>query len=357
VLIVLVCLAGRAAATEGLNVSPDVPPVPVNQPGLLVLKSGRTIAGRISQSANGYTVDQVHGTIAVPFDLVEFFARDEREALRLFHKRTPNPTAGFHVRLAEWCLPYQLLAEARDELRAALLLEPHRGDARNLLRRLDALLEPPPPVEAAARGRLEAAGFDVPEATSLAGLSPESAREFTERVQPLLMNKCGNATCHGPAAENDFRLARVRLTGGAHRVHSERNLAAVLEYIDRQNPNRSPLLTVSQGNHGRAGRTIFSGPFGAEQLETLRAWVLHVGRERAAIKAGDRAGFSAAAPTTARAAEPAGGGPMDSAGAAGPAGIEETRIHAPGDAPASPPADAFDPRAFNRSLEGGAGES
>ena len=149
VLIVLVCLAGRAAATEGLNVSPDVPPVPVNQPGLLVLKSGRTIAGRISQSANGYTVDQVHGTIAVPFDLVEFFARDEREALRLFHKRTPNPTAGFHVRLAEWCLPYQLLAEARDELRAALLLEPHRGDARNLLRRLDALLEPPAPVEAA----------------------------------------------------------------------------------------------------------------------------------------------------------------------------------------------------------------
>ncbi|HUG93517.1 MAG TPA: hypothetical protein VML55_21940 [Planctomycetaceae bacterium] len=306
------------AGTDGLPLSSDPPPL-VNQQGLVVLKTGRTIGGRISQAAGGFVVDQPHGTIVVPSELVEFTARDERDAVRLYHDRTPNPTAGFHVELAQWCLGHQMVAEAREELRSALRLEPHRADARNMLRRIDEALAPPAPEPArtSARGLIERAGFELPEATSLAGLSPDAARMFTERVQPILMNKCGNASCHGPSAENEFRLTRVRLTGGAHRVHAERNLAVTLNYVDRGQPDRSRLLVVPQGNHGRAGRTIFSGPFGGEQLETLREWVRQI------------ASAQPEAPRDAVTAPVAGG----------------ERIPSPADAPV----DAFDPAEFNRS--------
>ena len=354
-IVLLTCLSGVVVGTEGLPLPSSPPPPLLNEQGLLVMKTGRTIGGRISQSAGGYVIEQPHGTIVVPFELVEFPARDEREAVKLFRQRTPNPTAGFHVGLAQWCLRYQLLDEARDELRAALLVEPHRADARNMLRRLNDVLDPPePPADhKAARDIRTEDGFDLPEATSLAGLAPDTARIFTERVQPILMNKCGNVACHGSAADREFRLTRVRLTGGAHRVHSERNLAATLSYVDRRHPDRSPLVVIPQGNHGRAGRTVFSGPFGNEQLETLRDWVRQVAEQAQPT--------AAAQPVSQRPEARGESGRDDSfpdlvghriAHDPAIAATPSRGVHSPShdqSQPGDEPADAFDPRAFNES--------
>ena len=343
-ILLLLGSAGVLAGADGFVLPTDPPPL-VNTPGVLVLKSGRAISGRISQNASGFVVEQPHGSIVVPFDFADFPASDLEDAVRQYHKRTPNPTAGFHVNLAQWCLQHQLLDEARTELHAALVLEPHRQDARHMLRRLDALLDPPEAPAAERAPIRQVAGFDVPEVTSLAGLDPEHARVFTERVQPILMNKCGNASCHGPAAENEFRLTRVRLTGGAHRVHSERNLAVTLRYVDQRSPDRSPLLVVPQGNHGRAGRTIFNGPFAQEQFQTLREWVRGV----AAAKGGSAppSQHPSLAAGDGPSADPLSGTPDPYAIPASPSSASRTYPAEPAPVPAEP-ADAFDPEAFNR---------
>ena len=343
-ILLLLGSAGVLAGADGFVLPTDPPPL-VNEPGVLVLKSGRAISGRISQNAGGFVVEQPHGSIVVPFEFTDFPASDLQDAIRKYHERTPNPTAGFHVNLAQWCLQHQLLDEARTELHAALVLEPHRQDARHMLRRLDALLDPPEAPAAEPAPIRQVAGFDVPEVTSLAGLDPEHARVFTERVQPILMNKCGNASCHGPAAENEFRLTRVRLTGGAHRVHSERNLAVTLRYVDQQSPDRSPLLVVPQGNHGRAGRTIFNGPFAHDQLQTLREWVRGVVAAQAASAPPSRHPTTAGGNGLSIVPQPGNTDPY-----AIPAGVpSESRTSPPASAPAPvEPADAFDPEAFNR---------
>ena len=62
-------------------------------------------------------------------------------------------------------------------------------------------------------------------------------------------------------------------------MHTERNLAEALRYIDIHDPARSPLVTAPQGGH--AGATaIFHGPQGNEQLKTLRTWIKQVSHEK-----------------------------------------------------------------------------
>jgi hypothetical protein len=351
-------LAAAALAGEGLVAVPASPSTLVNEQALLILNTGGTLGGRITQSPGGFIVHQPQGTIVVPFHLVEFTARDLRDALRKFHERTPNPTGGFHVSLAQWCLRHQLLSEARGELLSALKLQPHRQDARAMLRRLDEVLDPPTPPPAVESGnrpgrpRLRQAGFEVPEATSLAGLSRDAAREFTERVQPVLMNKCGNASCHGPAAGSEFRLARVRLTAASHRVHAERNLAVTLDYVDLEHPERSPLLVIPRGNHGRAGQTIFSGPAGDEQLGILREWVGRVAAERSVPRpdstaaraplAGTEDGLDNAPPLSFNA------GGRDASPPDGPWPAPVDGLRDPHETDSDEPPDAFDPEAFNQ---------
>src|SRR5690606_2765809 len=71
----------------------------------------------------------------------------------------------------------------------------------------------------------------------------------------------------------------------ANRGAAERNLAMVLKYVDREQPQLSPLLTTPKGNHGGRGRTLWGGGRGAEQAETLRQWVLTLAKEEAAKQA------------------------------------------------------------------------
>ena len=238
-------------------------------PQILVLNNGRVVEGRISQSAAGYVVEKATGSMVVPFDQASFAAHNLRDAYTRMHERLRyGATAETHLQTARWCVTHQLYDEARAELRSALVLDEHNREARTMLVRLDEVLRPSSTANAAEPARTPD-GFVEPEARSLAGLSSETARIFVNRIQPMLLNKCGNAACHGSAADNGFRLTHTR----THRVFAERNLAMVLQFVNSDKPSESPLLVRPQGNHGVAGETIFNGPLGAEQLKALQEWV------------------------------------------------------------------------------------
>lgn len=266
-----------AADDAAVSAALPPPPVPPTRQQLLVLTSGRVVQGEISPTAGGYLVEFPQGRMLVPFTQVRLQARDLRDAYRKLRDSMPERTANAHVELAGWCLAHQLPDDARAELLAALELEPDRGSIRTMLRRLERGGDDPPGEPAAAPA---AESVKHPDAQSLAGLSRESAQQFVLRIQPLLVNKCGRAGCHDASAGNDFRLTQVRVGSGGQRLFTERNLAATLKFLNLDSPDRSPLLTAPQGNHGPAGAAIFSGSRGVDQWAALQHWVRQVAAER-----------------------------------------------------------------------------
>tara|TARA_R110002072_G_scaffold303121_1_gene494500 strand:- start:15566 stop:16840 length:1275 start_codon:yes stop_codon:yes gene_type:complete len=252
---------------------------------VLVLRTGRVMKGRIKKISTGWLVSTNRGNAVIPFEQVHFDADDLNEAYLLLRIQSGEPTVASHLRLAEWCLSQDILAEAARELRDALAKDPSNETARLMLNRVDNEirrrtppepgLEQPADVVVLTEKEPEIADAEV---RSLAGLSPESAREFVASIQPLLLNKCGNARCHGSAAENDFQLTRLRSGASNSRIVSERNLAAVLNDLQPADPNTRPkILDVLHRTH--AGQTIFHGRYGAVQMQTLQTWMANATKE------------------------------------------------------------------------------
>ena len=328
------------------------------EPALLLLTSGRVVSGRIRTVAGAYQVDQTGARLVIPFAQVQLAADSLADAYRKLRRTMPQRTANRHIGLARWCIGYGLVAEARAELRAALVLEPDRDTARRMLTRLEPRRVTPTSVAGTPFGAAAAVlaiRQQTPEAEALGGLSRESAREFVLRVQPLLSNKCGNASCHGPRATNEFRLTRVVGTRFGSRVFSERNLAAVLKQIDLDRPADSPLLRVPRGEHGNVRRPVFDGRPAAAQIELLRRWVEAVARERRPRKTTSTPAASTpipAAPTDAtRADRPV---PRSPSPVPVPSPPRPVPAAEPAPSPAAPSGtspDAFAPDVFNRETE------
>ena len=236
---------------------------------LLMLTSGRIVDGEISPRAGGYLIEKPHGRMFVPYEQVRFEAVDLSDAYRKLRKSFPQLTASSHVALAKWCLNHNQISAARRELLDALDMEPQRPDALRMLARIDERNRPQPPAENPARVRSD--GFESAPVESLAGMERTMARTFAQRVQPILLNKCGNARCHGSKAENDFRL--IPVAGHSTRLHAERNLASVLKYVDRTSAQKIWLYTAAVDNHAAESRSLFHGRAGARQLKTLESWL------------------------------------------------------------------------------------
>jgi hypothetical protein len=123
--------------------------------------------------------------------------------------------------------------------------------------------------------RLAHAGSGGP---SVHGLSEATVAGYVREVQPLLVNSCASAACHGSRSTNAFRLHPIATGRRVQRLASDENLEMVLGYIDRAEPTRSPLLSVSQSGDA-AHRAAFRGPRAVDQRELLTAWVERVAAE------------------------------------------------------------------------------
>jgi len=240
-----------------------------------MLTSGRIVSGKLKQVSTGYLVSSRSGYVAVARGDVRFAANDLGELYLLQKREMKDPSIAEQMKLAEWCFAQKLNAYAAKELIAILGRDPQNETARRLLARLD---------DDQQRGSTTVPNRDSSgkkladdEARSLAGLKGTTAEKFAGSVQPLLHNKCGNARCHGPNAEHEFRLTRGTPGAGHHRIYSERNLAAVLKYVDLDRPLESRVLKVGQSAH--AGQTMFSGHSGAEQKKLLTEWVIQAARD------------------------------------------------------------------------------
>lgn len=261
------------------NSAAVVPATVTSGERVLLLQSGKVVKGVIRQSAAGYVVNVPGGQLVLPFDQVRFEGADLEELFRQAQSGLPNDTAPSHIELARWCVTNGLLDHARKELRIALKRDPESTIAMGLLQRInDQLLTAKTkelPTVAQRNGQYSLLGDVKPgiAAETLGGLPREAATEFVTKVQPLLVNRCATAGCHGPGSGNSFELLRTKVGKAPPKSHSEKNLKAVTDRLDFEQPLRSPLLMKLRGESKTYGVRQSHGGLSAEQLLTLKSWI------------------------------------------------------------------------------------
>jgi hypothetical protein len=320
------------------------------QEGVLLLGNGELLHGRITQAGDRYIVSWgENGEVRVPRSEVVMAGRDVEEVY--LRKRAAIDRAGAtpHLDLAEWCLRHSLVAHAADELLDATALEPRHPRIAALERRWQlAASQPAPPGTPLSREPVTARPDDLERV--LQSLPPVAVEDFAAHVQPLLLNRCGASTCHGSASSSRFQLTRPSWSKAVARRFTQRNLYAALQEIDRQAPEKSPLLTAPSGPHGGLNAAVL-GDREHEQFARLEAWV-----KKATQQPGPAAPKTIASPQTrllqTRFEQPESDSKPASTRRQPPAGKAEQPPSASSAAPAQPeislPRDPFDPEIFNR---------
>lgn len=249
---------------------------PLKKNSILLMRTGRMVSGEISESAGGYLVTNPTGSMLVPFADVVFEAPDLHGIYKKQRASMKFPTANSHMDLARWCVTNDLIEEAKSELRDAIRLEPKRSEPQLMLRRLmnvsptkDRMTIQQKIEEKLVTQKLE----NADEATSLTGISREQSAIFVRKIQPILLNKCGNANCHGSATTSEFKLTQVTRRYGNHRIYAEKNLAEVMKWLDFDYPTKSALIVKPEQEHPQQGMVVYQGYAGRKQKEIVQKWV------------------------------------------------------------------------------------
>jgi hypothetical protein len=297
---VLAALTATAALRAEQASAQSRPTVP--HEGVLLLKNGQVLSGRITWSGDHYFVDRDGLQMGVRAGEVLVAAKSLDDAYDRQRARLANDDLDGHQALAQWCLRHDLLGYAAAELADCSALDPRNRRTEELRRQLQSAvrLARQDAERAAERGASEPArpATDEPAITAaaeskklpqsessreaLASIPVAAAETFVTTVQPLLINQCAGGGCHGGANAAQPRLLRFDPRKSPSRVYTERNLAAALKYVDRDNPDVSPLLLAPSRPHGRAKAAIFTGRSLAQQAE-LANWIRHVAGKPVAV--------------------------------------------------------------------------
>jgi hypothetical protein len=259
-----------------LRAAEPAPTVAQPDRGVLVLRNGQNIQGRISRQDGVYVIDLGDGQIRVKAAEVELVCSSLEDGYRQKRAAISPGYAHGHLALAQWCLRHGLLGQAAVELADATAAEPDNPLIGVLQQRLKMALEPP----TAPKGfdRLAAGPSNEELDRMIRSLPRGTVEMFTQSVQPVLMNHCAAAECHGSPAGGGLRLFRVPIGKVASRRITQRNLYSVLPYMDRQNPVGSRLLTVPNGPHGTAKYAIFNA-HEAGQYKRVFDWAYQLSQQ------------------------------------------------------------------------------
>jgi hypothetical protein len=272
--VVALAMCAKLPAQDGANIDA----ARAHEQRVIVLHDGGVVAGEVRHKGDRYVVKRDRFEMQIRAANVLLVAASLEDAYRKRQELLGQGSAAGHLQLADWCLRYDLLDHAAAELAAAERLEPHDGLLALLKRRLALAREQAtnPPAEKAAPKSEPPARIEYLPAESGVGELPEGAVElFTRRVQPVLVNSCSTAGCHEAGGNQTFQLDRSLLHGMANRRSTMRNLSATLRLVDRDRPQRSPLLTVPRETHGGMERPVF-GPRQEAALRHLVEWVVLV---------------------------------------------------------------------------------
>lgn len=361
----VIVVSAACVAARGQDLSHLAP-----QEGVVLLRNGEVLAGKFTTAGDYCFVAQGTGEIRLRASDVELFAHDIDDGYRQKRERIDPRDVRQTLELALWCIRNELYGYAAREIRQALAADPDDPRIALVERRLE--LARTRPAEVAVE--LEASSYRVSNEEldrMVRGMPGRSVEMFTTTIQPLLMNYCATAGCHGPSSST-FSLDRLPAGRNLSRRLTQRNLHAVLAWVDVTSPLDSRLLLAPIAPHGTARTAIFTSR-DLRQYQQLVNWVQ--GLQSAELPSGDPLPQSTARPAEASRPTPP---PLPSPGAAvvptafleslespqeGLGAAREGAVEAASEQDAEPrlrriqrgapvdtyePVDPFDPELFNR---------
>ncbi len=316
----VLAVPATVVGTEQLGLSP------VPKQGVVLLRNGQTIEGKITRVGELIYVTFPNGEIRLKLSKVEFCCRDLEEGYRRKRAAMQLGNVRDHLAMVQWCLMHGLLDHAAAELSDATAADASHPMIGVLSRRLKMATRPPSKPSGPAESATPSPSFE--ELDRLVRRMPAGAVEtFTDTIQPMLVNNCTAAGCHGPQSASEFRLIRIPKDRPPSRRTTQRNLHATLQWVDRRKPDDSKLLAATTGPHGTADTPVF-GRHRAAQYQRFLDWIRQVAEQ-------DQPCATAVAP---KSSEPSIVAPSVKRGAQ----IEQFT-----------PFDPFDPEIFNRRYFGG----
>lgn len=238
------------------------------QAGVLILRNGSVLEGDITRAGDSWVITQGESSeIRMSATEVELFCGSLLEAYDFKAAHVSNFSIKSRLDLARWCLSNGLADQCRDQLAIAHNIEPKNSLVKELETQLKALTEAPPPPLPKMQPGMAAADLE----SAIRKLPRGSVEKFSTTVQPFLLNRCGANQCHGPNSKSEFRLLRPPQGQIVSKRFTERNLAASLKYLDRSNPDQSPLIVLPQQRHGNSLAPVFDKQ-SAYQLAEMIAW-------------------------------------------------------------------------------------
>ncbi|MBI84654.1 MAG: hypothetical protein CMJ81_15790 [Planctomycetaceae bacterium] len=245
-----------------------------SEQGLIFLRNGSVLQGQVIAHGDSFLVAMDGGTeIRVHRNQVLLKCETLEQVYHYQLRKLARDDAASHLRLARWCLRHQFLDGAKSRLEYVRKLDFSRAQLRILEQEIEWAENPrEPPIKRFLSGPTGKDG--KVEGLPLEKLPPYTIERFTSSVQPLLINACGNAACHGERSRSRFQL--IRPPGrSAPRQFTLRNLHSTLLQVNREDPMSSSLLKYAPQSHGPLTRRVVTRQLSPQQYDVLRQWVFH----------------------------------------------------------------------------------
>jgi hypothetical protein len=252
-----------ACACVVFAAAPDTAP---RKGRVLVLDNQRLLEGDIEREVDGFRIRRGDSESWIPMKQAVQLCASRAEAYEYLRGRTNLHDLDERLKLARWCLLYDLKLEGLSEAKAALELKPSCVEAQRLLRCFQRTEDVPSPTKPARP-------VEPARSTQAIDVSMEDSTQFATRVQPILMNAC--VSCHGTEKSGAFHLTNTFDEGALNRKATQENLAAALAQINRANWQASPLLTKAMTIHGPMAQPALKGRQ-LSAFHVLEAWVQRV---------------------------------------------------------------------------------
>lgn len=275
--------------------------VPSFAQDFILLSNGNVIQGKATVIGNHVIIDRGDGNeLKLAGRQVLHSAPTLIDLYRYRQRQSRQPHVESYQEDARWCFRHQLYVEMKQALDAADQLDPSHPETLRLRRQLaaiavgnfntdlvrleiDALQSPSAAgsvVVAVAPQTVKRPPAEeiVEQGLAKANLSLQAVSYFSNRVQPLLLNRCGNSGCHRSPSDTNWQLTYM----GTHVRPSARmtklNLLATLSLVNQANYMESDLLKFATTTHGgKSEAPLKRGDDAA--LESLIEWVKEVSQQ------------------------------------------------------------------------------
>ena len=265
----VVILVSLAVGCIPIAVAADAALAP--RQGIVLLTNGQLLEGTITAAGDYYDMQLGTGQIRLRRSQVAHLAQSVRECYEFKRGEIQIERAQDHLDLADWCMQQRLFDEAAEEIAAARRADPAHPKIPLMQTRLRLTQQAAtaPKVAAYTSTTATRPGDKAHEIASRK-LSPSSVADFTQHIQPLLLNNCTGSGCHSAQSSTAMRLERLPINRYTGRKSTQRNLQSVLSQIDRSNPLASRLLTAPLEPHGGAKQAIFSDRQQSQYAQLVR---------------------------------------------------------------------------------------